>query len=200
MLFCEADVRTDDAVQVGRKQGQVGHGFRRQGDAFGQFLRIRIVEVGNDAPHESGCLQADIPFAVGQELVEELQGHEFLMFRHVRRIFLENADIRADILPQPFAAGRFDEVAEIAFIAEDAHEADIVVDGGIFELVNDVVAFEEDLFPMDGLRRVGRLPGKVRRQFRDDAVFFHKGFKIRQFGIDFLVTLALGFIDIIQFA
>ena len=123
MLFCKADVRTDDAVQVRREQGQVRYGFLRQRDAFWQFLRIRIIEVGNDAPHEGRCLQADIPFAVRQELVEELQGHEFLMFRHVRRIFLENADIGANILPQPFAAGRFDE--------EDAHETDIVVDSGI---------------------------------------------------------------------
>ena len=200
VLLCKADIRADDAVQVGREQGQVGHGLGRQGDAFRQFFRIGIVEIGDDAPHESCRLQADVSFAVGQEFIEELQGHEFLMLRHIRRIFLKDADIRADILPQPFTAGRFDEVAEIAFVAEDAHEADIVVDGGIFELGNDIIAFEEDLFPMDGLRRIGRFPGKVGRQFRNDAVFFHEGFKVCQFGIDFLITLALGFIDIIQFA
>ena len=36
------------------------------------------------------------------------------------------------------------------------------------------------------------------RQFGDDAVFFHEIFKVRQFGIDFLITLALGVVDIIQ--
>ena len=198
VLLGEADIRADDAVQVGREQGQVGHVLGRQGDAFGQFLGIRIVEIGDDASHEGCRLQADVAFAVGQELVEELQGHELLMLRHVRRIFLEDADIRADILPLPLAAGRFDEVAKIAFIAEDAHEADVVVDGGIFELGNDVIAFEEDFFPMDGLRRVGRFPGEVGRQFGDDAVFFHEIFKVRQFSIDFLIALALGVVDIIQ--
>ena len=179
VLLGEADIRADDAVQVGREQGQVGHGLGRQGDAFGQFLGIRIVEIGDDASHEGCRLQADVAFAVGQELVEELQGHELLMLRHVRRIFLEDADIRADILPLPLATGRFDEVAKIAFITEDTHEADVVVDGGIFELGNDVIAFEEDFFPMDGLRRVGRFPGEVGRQFGDDAVFFHEIFKVR---------------------
>ena len=53
---------------------------------------------------------------------------------------------------------------------------------------------------MNGLQRGSRLPGKISWQFRDDTVFFHEGFKVRQFSIDFLVTLALGFIDIIQFA
>ena len=51
---------------------------------------------------------------------------------------------------------------------------------------------------MDGLRRVGRFPGEVGRQFGDDAVFFHEIFKVRQFGIDFLIALALGVVDIIQ--
>ena len=200
MLFREADVRTDDAVQIGREQGKVGHGFGRQGHAFGQLLRIGIIEVGDDAPHQGGCLETDIPFPMGQEFIEELQGHQFLMFRHVRRIFLKDADVRADILPLPFTAGRFDEVAEIAFITEDTHQADIVVDGGVLQLGDDVFPFEEDLFPLLGLRRISRFPGKVRRQLRDDAVFLHEFFEIGQFGIDLLVALALGIIDVVQFA
>ena len=179
VLGRKAQPRLDDERQVMAEQDEIGDFLLGQGNAFGQLLRIAVIEIGYDRAHESRRIHADIPFPVGQELVEVFQGHHLLMLCHIRRIFPENADVRTHVFPVPFTPGGFDEIAKIAFAAENGHEAQVVIDGGIFQLGNDIVPFHEDPFAVDPFRRKERRLGEILRQVRNDAPFFHERFKVR---------------------
>ena len=126
---------------------------------------------------------------MAQELIQELESHQFLPFRHVGGIFFEDADVGPEILPVLLAAGGLDQVAEIPFAAEKAHEPDVMGNGSIFQ---------EDIFPPGPDFFLARCQREIGRQFRGDPHFFHIGFEIGQLPIHLLIALALGSVHIVQ--
>ena len=72
--------------------------------------------------------------------------------------------------------------------------------GGVFQLPDHFLALHQHLFLMGQDPFPFRSQGKIHRQIGGDPQFFHIGFKIHQFHIDFLVPLAFGPVHIIQFA
>ena len=199
VLLRKPHFRIDNHIQILIKQGQARDDLMGKGHALRQLLCVFFVEISDNAPHEGRRLEADVPFFMRQQLVQEFQRHDLLMLCHVRRILFEDADIGTDVFPQLLAAGRFDEVAEIAVVAEDTHEADVVSNGRVLQLFDDFSLRQEHHFPR--LWNVGLdvIPRKVGRQL-DDALFPHERLEIGQLGVYLLVPVALRLVYVVQFS
>ena len=201
VLLCVTEPRLRNLLQVVPEKGKIRHRFLPEMNSLRQFFLIILIEIRDDSSHEIRRLKPDVRLPVGQKLEQEFQRHRLLPLRHVSGIFIENVDIGADILPLPLASGRFNQIAEVAVLAEDTHETDVVTDGLVFQLADNVLPLQQNLLPLRRLRRFRRLSrtlSELLRQRRLHPEFPHVIFEVLQFRIDLLIALPFRIVHIIQ--
>ncbi len=159
-----------------------------------QFFSVYIVVVGDDLPQQRTRLSADVPFSVGQQIVEKMQRQLFLMLGHICGIFRKDIEIGPQALPFFLASGCFQQTAESQLIVEDAHDLHIVLDRRVLDLLHHGVPRQKDRILSAAASRLCRLGKHV----RFDAQILQVVFKVLQFSIDPFVTLLLGGIHVVQ--
>ncbi len=119
-------VRNDNHTQIFVPEGQRSSLSYRQRDILRQLLAVNLIVAQNNMAHQRSCLAANIALPVHQELIQEVQRHDFLPLRHIRIIFLKNMNIGAGVFPVLFTARRFQQRPERSFCIEKLHHPDVM--------------------------------------------------------------------------
>ena len=135
---------------------------------------------------------------MSQQLIQKANGHQFLTFGHVGGIFSENAHICPDVLPVLLAAGRLNQVSEFSVHMEAAHQTDVVVDGLVPQLFDNLFSLQQHHLPFPGFPAMGRVAGRYLRQGNVHSPFLHVVLEVLQLVVHPLIPLFLCLIHIIQ--
>ena len=185
-------IRQDDTIQISFPQLEAICFIQYHIHILREFFPIFYIIMGNHIPQQICRLSADIPFSVEHQVIEEVHCHLLLPLIHICKVFRKNIQICPCILPIACTAGCFQNITKSQFPAQLMHQANIMVNGNIFERIHRFINIQQCRISLRN--RLQCTAGQI----YIDAKGFHIIFKVFQTGINVAIAIFFGCVHIIQ--